>query len=256
MSAERAGRTAVVTGAGSARGIGRETARQLGAAGFAVVTLDVDGPAAEEAAALVAEENDVATLGLAADVTDADSLDRALETVESCSLPPVGALVNNAAISKPTPFMEITRPEWERMFEVNVTGTYLTTRRVLPGMVERGYGRIVNISSVSAERGGGLFGGTHYSASKAAVLGLTRALAREVGQRGVVVNAVAPGLIDTDIVGDLLSTERGDRIVADTPVGRGGRPADVARTVVFLAGEGADYITGATVDVNGGSHIA
>ena len=250
-------RTAVVTGAGSARGIGRETARQLGAAGFAVVVLDVDGPAAEETAAAVAAEHGVAALGVAADVADEDSVDRALAAVESTAdLPPVAALVNNAAISEPTPFLEITRPQWERTFEVNVTGTYLVTRRVLPGMLERGYGRIVNLSSVAGQRGGGLFGGTHYAASKAAVLGLTRALAREVGQRGVVVNAVAPGLIDTDIVGDLLDTERGQRIVDGTPVGRGGRPADVAATVVFLAGEGAGYITGATVDVNGGSHMA
>lgn len=249
-------RTAVVTGAGSARGIGREIARQLGAAGFAVVALDVDGAAAEETAAVVAAQHDVAALGLVADVTDEDSVDRALSAVEAADLPPVAALVNNAAISEPTPFLEITRPEWERTFEVNVTGAYLVTRRVLPGMLERGHGRIVNISSVAGERGGGLFGGTHYAASKAAVLGLTRALAREVGRRGVVVNAVAPGLVDTDIVGDLLSTERGQRIVDETPVGRGGRPADVAATAVFLAGEGAGYITGATVDVNGGSHMA
>lgn len=249
-------RTAVVTGAGSARGIGRETARQLGAAGFAVVALDVDGTAAEETAALVGSEHDVAAVGLEADVTDEVAVDRALSTVESADLPPVAALVNNAAISGPTPFLEITRPEWERMFEVNVTGTYLVTRRALPGMLQRGYGRVVTISSVAGERGGGLFGGAHYAASKAAVLGLTRALAREVGQRGVVVNAVAPGLVDTDIVGDLLGTERGRQIVADTPVGRGGRPADVAATAVFLAGESAGYITGATVDVNGGAHMA
>lgn len=255
MSAQRDG-TAVVTGAGSARGIGREIVRQLGAAGFAVVALDVDGQAAEETAALVAAEQGTASRGMAVDVTDADAVDRALEAVESSELPPVAALVNNAGVSWPTPFLEIGRGEWERMFEVNVTGTYLVTRRVLPGLLERGYGRVVNVSSVAAERGGGLFGGTHYAASKAAVLGLTRALAREVGQRGVVVNAVAPGAVDTDIVGDLLNTEAGERIVADTPVGRPGRPADVAAAVAFLAGEGAGYITGATFDVNGGSHIA
>ena len=255
MSAQRDG-TAVVTGAGSARGIGREIVRQLGAAGFAVVALDVDGQAAEETAALVAAEHGTASRGMAVDVTDADAVDRALEAVESSELAPVAALVNNAGVSWPTPFLEIGRGEWERMFEVNVTGTYLVTHRVLPGLLERGYGRVVNVSSVAAERGGGLFGGTHYAASKAAVLGLTRALAREVGQRGVVVNAVAPGAVDTDIVGDLLNTEAGERIVADTPVGRPGRPADVAAAVVFLAGEGAGYITGATFDVNGGSHIA
>lgn len=248
-------RTAVITGAGSERGIGREAARQLAAAGFAVAVLDIDGSAAEDTAALVADEYGADTVGLMADVTDAVSVAAAIDAVESSKLPAVGALVNNAGISSPTRFLDIDQDEWELMFKVNVTGTYLVTQRVLPGLLRRGYGRVVNLSSVSAVRGGGLFGGSHYSAAKAAVLGLTRALAREVGQQGVVVNAVAPGLIDTDIVGDLLSTDRGDRIVADTPVGRGGRTADVASMITYLAGESVGYITGATFDVNGGSHI-
>ncbi|KAA5828685.1 SDR family NAD(P)-dependent oxidoreductase [Saccharopolyspora hirsuta] len=248
-------RTAVITGAGSERGIGRETALHLAAAGFAVAVLDIDGAAAESTAKLVAERHDVPALGLAADVTDAESVDRAIGQLEDSELPAVGALVNNAGITRPTRFLDIEQDEWELVFKVNVTGTYLVTRRVLPGMVERGYGRIVNLSSVSAERGGGVFGGSHYSAAKAAVLGLTRALAREVGQHGVVVNAVAPGLIDTDITGGALTGERKAALIADIPVGRNGRTEDVAATITFLAGEQVGYITGATFDINGGSHI-
>ncbi|GAB2737026.1 SDR family oxidoreductase [Salinifilum aidingensis] len=248
-------RTAVITGAGSERGIGRETARQLAAAGFAVAVLDIDEAAAKRTAAVVGEEHAVPVLGVAADVTDADSVDAAVTAVESSELPAIGALVNNAGITRPTKFLDIDRAEWDLVFEVNVTGTYQVTRRVLPGLIDRGYGRVVNVSSVSAQRGGGVFGGTHYSAAKAAVLGLTRALAREVGEHGVVVNAVAPGLIDTDITGGLLSGERKEELVAGIPVGRNGRTADAAGMITYLAGEGVGYVTGSTFDVNGGSHI-
>ncbi|MHA6799515.1 SDR family NAD(P)-dependent oxidoreductase [Bounagaea algeriensis] len=252
---DSAQRTAVITGAGSERGIGRETARQLAAAGFAVAVLDIDETAAKRTAAVVADEHDVPTLGVTADVTDGDSVDRAVTAVETSELPAIDVLVNNAGITRPTKFLDIDRAEWDLVFEVNVTGTYQVTRRVLPGLIDRGYGRIVNVSSVSAQRGGGVFGGTHYSAAKAAVLGLTRALAREVGEHGVVVNAVAPGLIDTDITGGLLSGERKEELVAGVPVGRNGRTADVAGMITYLAGEGIGYITGATFDINGGSHI-
>ncbi|MEU6128479.1 SDR family NAD(P)-dependent oxidoreductase [Saccharopolyspora sp. NPDC047091] len=248
-------RTALITGAGSERGIGRETARRLAAAGFDIAVLDLDGAAAESTASLVAAEHGVRALGVRADVTEQDSVDAAVTAVENSELPPIAALVNNAGITRPTRFLDIPPAEWDLVFKVNVTGTYLVTQRVLPGLVERGYGRIVNVSSVSAQRGGGVFGGSHYSAAKAAVLGLTRALAREVGPNGVVVNAVTPGLIDTDITGGLLTGERKEKLIADVPVGRNGRTGDVAATITFLAGEDVGYITGATFDINGGSHI-
>ncbi|MCD2191918.1 SDR family oxidoreductase [Actinomycetospora endophytica] len=244
--------TAVVTGAGSRRGIGRATAHALAAAGWHVAALDLDGAVgtAEE----VAAAHGVSALGLAADVTDPASLDAALAHVDA-ELPPVGALINNAGITSPTPFLEVTDEEWDRLFDVNVGGAFAITRRLLPGMMERGFGRVVFLSSVSAERGGGVFGGVGYSAAKAAQLGFARALAREVGPTGVTVNAVAPGLIDTDITGDALAGERGDALRAATPVGRFGQVSDVADVIVFLCREGAGYITGATYDVNGGSHI-
>jgi 2-hydroxycyclohexanecarboxyl-CoA dehydrogenase len=170
-------------------------------------------------------------------------------------LPPVAALVNNAGITAPTRFLDIDEEEWDRIFDVNVRGTYLVTRRVLPGLIDRGYGRIVNLSSVSAIRGGGVFGGAHYSAAKAAVLGLTRALAREAGPSGVTCNAVAPSLIATDITAGKLSPEREAEIVAGVPLQRQGTVGEVASMIVYLCSEDAGYVTGATLDINGGSHI-
>lgn len=247
-------RTAIVTGAASRRGIGRATARQLAADGFAVAVLDLDGPAAKEAAEAIAADAAASTLGIACDVTSSDAVDAAVAQVEE-QLPPVAALVNNAGITSPTRFLDISAEEWDRIFEVNVRGTVLVMQRVLPGMIERGYGRVVNLSSVSAQRGGGVFGGSHYSAAKAAVLGLTRAVAREVGDKGVTLNSVAPGLIDTDITGGKLTAEIKSQQVSGIPAARAGTTDDVAATIAFLCSEGAAYITGATIDINGGSHI-
>lgn len=247
-------RTAIVTGAASRRGIGRATATRLAADGFAVAILDRDGAGAKDAAAAIAEGTGSPALGVECDVTSAHSVDAAVRTVEA-ELPDIAALVNNAGITSPTRFLDIDLAEWDRIFDVNVRGTVIAMQRVLPGMRDRGYGRVVNLSSVSAQRGGGIFGGSHYSAAKAAVLGLTRAVAREVGPSGVVVNAVAPGLIDTDITGGALAPDVKSDLVAGIPVGRVGTTDDVADTVAFLCSPSAAYLTGTTIDVNGGSHI-
>ena len=247
-------RTAIVTGAGSPRGIGRAIGLALAADGWHVGVLDIDEAAAKDAAHQIGEGHGVQTLGVRCDVSDAGSVDSAVAEVER-GLPPVGAVVNNAGITSPTPFLQVTPEEFHQVFAVNVTGTHLVTQRAAGGLVDRGFGRVVNLSSVSAERGGGVFGGTPYSAAKAAVLGFSRALARELGPHGVTVNAVAPGLIDTDITQGKLSPERKEQMVADTPMRRTGSPQDVAALVAFLCREEAGYITGATYDVNGGSHI-
>jgi len=244
----------IVTGAGSARGIGREACLRLAAAGWSVAVLDLDAGAAQETAKLAARAGGRHAIGVGCDVTKKDQIDAAVSKVES-ELPPVAALVNNAGMTAPTRFLDIDEDEWDRIFDVNVRGLYLITRRVLPGLIDRGYGRIVNLSSVSAVRGGGVFGGAHYSAAKAAVLGLTRALAREVGPSGVTCNALAPGLIATDITAGKLSPERKAQIVADIPVQRQGTVGDVASMIVYLCSEDAGYVTGATLDINGGSHI-
>ena len=247
-------KTAIVTGAGSKRGIGRATAHTLAAAGWNIAILDLDEGSAKDAAQEIAEQRGVQAVGIGCDVTDETSVESALAALDG-SVPPVGALVNNAGITSPTPFLEVTGNEWDRIFAVNVRGAYNITRRVAPGMAERGFGRIVFLASVSAERGGGVFGGVAYSAAKAAQLGFTRALARELGPHGVTVNAVAPGLIDTDITGGALEGERKAQLVAGIPVGRNGNVNDVADLITYLCREETGYVTGATYDVNGGSHI-
>ena len=247
-------KTAIITGAGSKRGIGRATAHVMAASGWNIAILDLDEASAKDAANEVAERNGVQAVGIACDVTDEVSVERALAALDG-SVPPVGALVNNAGITSPTRFLEVTSEEWDRIFAVNVRGAYNITRRVAPGMAERGFGRIVFLSSVSAERGGGVFGGVAYSAAKAAQLGFARALARELGPNGVTVNSVAPGLIDTDITGGALEGERKTQLVAGIPVGRNGNVNDVADLITYLSREESGYITGATYDVNGGAHI-
>lgn len=254
MATDPTPRTAVITGAGSRRGIGRATAHALAAAGYHIAVVDLDKEAAEDTAREVAARHGVEALGLPADVTDADAVDAAIGAVEA-ALPQVGALVNNAGITSPTRFLDVTPTEWDRILDVNVRGSFLVTHRVAAGMAERGFGRIVFLSSVSAERGGGVFGGVAYSAAKAALLGFAKALARELGPSGVTVNSVAPGLIDTDITQGKLDEERKAAMIADVPVHRIGEVEDVADVIAFLARPASGYLTGVTYDVNGGSHI-
>jgi len=248
-------RTAVVTGAGSPRGIGRATAHRLAAAGWAVAVLDVDGAGAERVAAELRAEHALPAVGVAVDVADEASVDAALGRVEG-ELPAVAALVNVAGVSSPVPFLELTAAEWDRVFAVNLRGTFLVTRRVAPGMVERAFGRVVNVSSISAQRGGGTFSTSAYSAAKAGVIGLTRALARELGPHGITVNAVAPGPVDTDIMGGALTPERRQAMTAGMPVGRVGTADEVAALMTFLVGPDAGYITAATYDINGGLQMS
>ncbi|MBD3007249.1 SDR family NAD(P)-dependent oxidoreductase [Streptomyces sp. 5-10] len=254
MASNHTPRTAVVTGAGSRRGIGRATAHALAAAGYHIAVLDLDKEAAEDTAREVAARHGVQALGLVADVADADAVEAAITQTEA-GLPPIGALINNAGITSPTRFLDVTPIEWDKIFEVNVRGSYLVTHRVAAGMAERGFGRIVFLSSVSAERGGGVFGGVAYSAAKAALLGFAKALARELGPAGVTVNSVAPGLIDTDITQGKLDEDRKAAMIADIPVRRIGSVDDVADVIAFLSRPESGYLTGVTYDVNGGSHL-
>ena len=246
--------TAVITGAGSRRGIGRKTAHALASGGWAIAVLDIDEVAAIDAAAEIASQYEVPARGYGCDVTDQAAVEAAIAGVET-GLPAIGALVNNAGVTSPVRFVDVSVEEWERVVRINLHGSFLVTRRVVPGMVARGFGRIVMLSSVSAQRGGGVFGGVAYSAAKAAQLGFARALAREVGPSGITVNAVAPGLIETDITAGKLDPERKARLIADVPTGRAGRTEDVADVIAFLCRPESSYLTGVTYDINGGSHI-
>jgi 2-hydroxycyclohexanecarboxyl-CoA dehydrogenase len=248
-------RSAVVTGGASARGIGRASARRLAAEGWHVAVLDVDAVAAEQCAKEITADFGVKAIGLYADIASSPAIDAAVCTVEA-ELPPVVAVVNNAGISSPTPFTELTEREWDEVFAVNMRGTFLVTQRLLDGMLLRRLGRVVSLSSISAERGGGTYSTVAYSASKAAVIGFTRALAREVGPHGVTVNCVAPGPIDTDIMGGPLTPARKRQMSDGMPVGRVGKAEEVAALIAFLAGPDAGYITAATYDINGGLQIS
>ena len=250
-------RTAVITGAASPRGIGRATAERLARDGWSIAIIDLDGEAAKRTAAEIGSDRSVASLGVAADIADPDSVEAAIAQVEATdrSLPIIG-LANVAGVSSPVDFLDLTLAEWDRVFDINMRGAFLVTRRVVPAMLAAGVGRIVSVSSVSAQRGGGTYSKVPYSASKAALIGFTRALARELGRHGITVNSVAPGPIDTDIMGGTLTEERKAELGAANMVGRVGTVAEVAALMAFLLSEDAGYITAATYDINGGLQVS
>jgi NAD(P)-dependent dehydrogenase (short-subunit alcohol dehydrogenase family) len=251
-------RTAVLTGATSEKGIGLATARRFASEGWGVVVLDLDGEKSAKTAQDIANEFGVPAFGHAIDVADEASVAAAESAVAaevaSGRLPVIGALANIAGITSPVPFLETDLALWNKVMAVNATGTYLVTKSFLPAMIEAGWGRIVNMSSVSAQRGGGVFGRVPYSAAKAAILGFTKALAREIAPTGVTVNAIAPGAVDTNIrVGS--TDEQEAAIARDIPLGRTATTDEIASVITWLASDGASYLTGTTVDINGGSHI-
>ena len=255
MSIEK---TAVITGATSDKGIGATVAARYAREGWAIVILDLDGEKSAKVAAEIGNQYAVPAFGYGIDVTSEESVTAAYDAVAAevtaGNLPPIGALANIAGITSPVPFLKTTLELWNKVFAVNSTGTYLVTRAFLPAMIEQGWGRIVNMSSVSAQRGGGVFGKVPYSSAKAAILGFTKALAREVADKGVTVNAVTPGAVDTNIrVGS--TDEQEAALAAAIPVGRTATTEEIAAVITFLSSEDASYLTGTTVDINGGSHI-
>ena len=252
-------RTAVVTGAGSPRGIGFGVVKRFAQDGWAVAILDLDFEGAARIADQVATQYGVPTLAVQVNVTDEQSVQAAHATVNRAiaagKLPPVEALANIAGIASPLEILDTTLEVWNQVMAVNATGTFLVTKAFLPGMIDINRGAIVNMSSVSAQQGGGVFSKSAYSAAKAAILGFTRALARELGPHQITVNAIAPGAVDTDIrVGATASSEQA---IADTvPLGRVAGVQEIANLVVFLSGDESRYITGATHNINGGAYIS
>ncbi len=244
------GRVTVISGAASLRGIGRATARLFAQHGARVVILDLDEAASAAAAAELGPDH----LGLACDVTKPESCKAAIErTLAACGQ--VDVLVNNAGITQPVKLMGITQEDWRRIMSVNLDGVLNLSQAVVPHMRSRKQGSIACMSSVSAQRGGGIFGGPHYSSAKAGVLGLAKAMARELGPNNVRVNCVAPGLIQTDITGGMMTPAMKVEILKGIPLPRLGEASDVAGAFLFLASDLSSYITGAVIDVNGGMLI-
>jgi NAD(P)-dependent dehydrogenase (short-subunit alcohol dehydrogenase family) len=167
----------------------------------------------------------------------------------------IDILINNAGITQPVKTLEIDAKSWQRIIDVNLTGVLLLSQAVIPHMRNKKSGSIACMSSVSAQRGGGIFGGPHYSAAKAGVLGLTKAMAREFGPDGIRINCVTPGLVETDITGDKLTPEMKSEIIKGIPLGRLGAAGDVANIYLFLASDLSAYVTWAVIDVNGGMLI-
>ena len=242
-------KTAAISGAASARGIGLATARLFAAHGARIAILDIDEAAAKGAAAELGPQH----IGLACDVADKASCQKAADQVIA-AFGQLDILINNAGVT-PVKTLEIDEASWDRVQDINCKGVLFLSQVFIPHMQARKQGAIACMSSVSAQRGGGIFGGPHYSSAKAGVLGLAKAMAREFGPDGIRVNCVTPGLIQTDITGGKLTDEMRRDIIKGIPLGRLGDASDVAGIYLFLASDLSAYVTGAVIDVNGGMLI-
>ena len=242
------GKVAIVTGAG--RGIGRAIAVAFAAEGARVVVADINADNAAITVSRIRETGQDA-LAVQVDVSKAEDVARMIQaTLKAFNT--IDILVNNAGILRPTRLEEISEEEWDAVMDVNVKGVFLCTKAVLPTMKAKGGGKIVNMASI-AGRSTSTWGGAHYTTAKAAVLGFTRHTAREMAPYHINVNSLSPGSIDTDMARENSTPEQRAAEAATIPLGRFGSPEDVAELVLFLASDEASYITGATVDINGGS---
>ncbi|MDQ0227785.1 SDR family NAD(P)-dependent oxidoreductase [Metabacillus niabensis] len=245
-------RVAIVTGSGSKKGIGRTIALALAKQGASIVVADLNLEGIDDTVNAITEAGGKA-LGVELNVTNKESVDAMVEKVLA-EYGRIDILVNNAGISQKVTVEDMTIEDMTRVFNVNMFGLFLCTQAVLEPMKKQKFGRVINLSSVSAKRGGGVFGGAHYSASKAAVLGFSKNLAREVAVDGITVNSVAPGLVNTEIWKSL-PEEDAKKVIDSIPMGRPGEVSEIASAIAFLASEEASYITGEEIDINGGSHM-
>ena len=249
MKIDLAGKVALVTA--STAGIGFAIAKGLAESGAEII---INGRSEQSVNAAIARlQNEVSgakARPAIADLSDADGAAQLLRAVTG-----VDILVNNAGITQPLKLMDIKRANYDAVLDVSLRGTLLMSQAVIPTMRAQKSGSIVCISSVSAQRGGGIFGGPHYSAAKAGVLGLARAMARELGPDNVRVNCITPGLIQTDITAGKLTDDMTANILAGIPMNRLGDAVDIARAALFLGSDLSSYSTGITLDVNGGMLI-
>lgn len=242
----------IITGSGSPKGIGKTIAKTFAKLNASVVIADINEDGVKETVAEIKELGGEA-FGVKLNVTSEQSVKDMVSAVLD-RYGRIDVLVNNAGISQKVTVEDMTLEDMRRIFEVNMFGLFLCTKECLKPMKDAGYGRIVNLSSVSGKRGGGVFGGAHYSASKAAVLGFSKNLAREISQYGITVNSVCPGLINTEIWKSM-PEDLAAKVIDGIPMGRPGETSEVANTIAFLASKEASYITGEEIDINGGSHM-
>lgn len=242
----------IVTGSGSPKGIGKTIAKCFAKQGAKVVIADMNEAGVKETVAEIEGEGKEA-YGVVVNVTKKESVENMVNEVMD-KYGRIDVLVNNAGISQKVTVEDMTAEDMRRIFEVNMIGLFLCTQAVMKPMRAAKYGRIVNLSSVSGKRGGGVFGGAHYSASKAAVLGFSKNLSREISAEGITINSVCPGLINTEIWKSL-PAEDAQKVIDTIPMGRPGETEEVAAAIVFLASKEASYITGEEIDINGGSHM-
>lgn len=241
------GQRAIVTGA--ARGIGRAITFALAEEGCHVVIADVDLAAAQETAGEILRQGGKAE-AIRVDVTRADEIRTRIDEAVGL-LGGLDILVNNAGVIGSSGALDTTEEEWDRVITVNLKGVFFCSQGAMRHLVPARRGKIVNVASIAGKRGGGILGTVVYAASKAGVIGLTKALAREAAPFGINVNAVCPGITITDMTRDLYAIHQ-EHCLRQIPLGRPGRPEDVAKAVLFLASPDADYITGEIMDVDGG----
>ena len=241
-------KVAVVTGAG--KGMGRSIARTLADSVSTIIVNDLDDDAAREAAKEISNFTDAVAVTEIGDVSDQSFVNNMFWRITE-KFGGSDILVNNAGVLRPTNIENISLEEWDFVVNGNLTTTFLCSKAVIPFMKERGWGRIINISS-SAGKNVSTIGGPHYTAAKAGVLGLTRHMAKVLAEYGITVNAICPGLIDTDMVRSTISRERTSVYAASFPMKRLGKTEEIADLVQFLSSDHAAYITGASVDINGG----
>lgn len=244
ISQDFTGRVAIVTGA--ARGLGKTAAARLHARGASVVVNVRDAARAEQVARAIGERAQAVAADVAAPDGPASIVRQTLELFGRIDI-----LINNAALPLTTRFERISAAEWRQALEVNLTAPFLLIQAVVPTMKAQSYGRIVNISS-TAGRMVSTLGGAHYTTSKTGLLGLTRAAAKELGKYGITVNAVCPGMIDTELTRESATADVLERLATGYPVPRLGTALEVADLICFAASEQAGYITGASLDINGG----
>ena len=241
---------AIVTGGASLRGIGWATAKRFAEQGARVAILDLDAAAAQKAASEIGAQH----RGYACDVRTEATCQAVVQQIIA-EFGQVDILVNNAGVSQAFRLMDSSQADYDLVMDVSVRGAYNMSRAVVPHLRSRKSGAIVCMGSVAAQRGGGVLGGPHYAAAKGAVQTMAKAMARELAPDGIRVNAIAPGLVETELLVGKIDDQGKQKVAETTPLGRLAVPLDIANACLFLASDLSSYVTGVVLDVNGGLHI-